>query len=864
MKILRRVRALFRKNQLDSEMNDEMRLHLELQTERNRAAGMSAEDARFAAQRQFGNVASVQEQAREQRGFIWLEQMGQDLRFGARQLRRNPGFAVTAIATLALGIGATTAIFSVVNGVLLKPLPYAEPAQLVQVFETWGPGGHNPVSPGAMLDWREQGTLFEGFAAYTNVALNLTGTGEPERVNGVRMTANALQLLRARPVVGRLLAADEDQAGAPKVVVLAHSLWQRRFGGDPAIIGQSVQFNGESHTVVGILPPGFLAQSSQEFVIPFVFPKQWREQRAGHFLQVIGRLKPGVSLEQARAELAAIRQRTDALYPAWKKSWGNDVVPLQEHLASELKPAFLVLLVAVGCVLLIGCANIANLLLAKAVARGKEMAVRAALGASRGRMVRQLLSESLLLALAGGVLGLLVAVWGVDALRRTVIALNAPRAHEIVVDPVVLGFALGAAMLTGLGFGLVPAWQAARPQLRDALQGAPRGSTGTGDRKRHMLIVGEVALAFILLVGAGLTLISFSRVMRESPGFDPHQGVTMQLSLPEQKYRNNAQRADFYARLLERVAALPGVEAAGVGNALSLQGETPDQFFRIPGRSPQAEPGYAADYINCTPGFLEALGVPLRRGRTFARGDTNAALIGAAMERDHFVGEDPLGRQVGLDNQTWEIVGIVGDLRTRGITRPARPVVFRPISAAEAPRLGHLVVRSTASNASLVAAIREVLRDLDPALPIAAVRTLEDVVEGAVARGRLTFLLLAAFAGTALLLAAIGLYGVVAYTVTQRTREIGIRLALGASPRRVLRQVLGHGLKLVVLGLILGALGAAGLTRLLASLLYQVSPADTLVFGGMALLLLAVALAAAWLPARRAAKVDPMVALRAE
>ena len=791
-----------------------------------------------------------------------------DLRFAFRQLLKNPGFTAVAVLTLALGIGANTAIFSVVNTMLLKPLPYEQPGQLVQLFEAPSPGEQNSVSPGVFFDWREQGTSFEGFAAYNNVVLNFTGAGEPERLNGLRMSANGLHILRARPVLGRIFAPDEDQAGKEKVVVLTHQLWQRRFGGERDVVGRTALLNDESYTVIGVLPAGFLPFEAQEFVVPYVPQPRWRDQRDGHYLRVMGRIKAGVLIEHAKTELDAIAQRSKPLYPAWKQNWGVTIVPLQEQLVQGLKPALLVLLGAVGLVLLIACTNVANLLLAKASARQKEMAIRAAMGASRARIVQQLLTESVLLALLGAGLGLLFAFWSVNGLRHVLGSMNAARVHEITLDSGVLCLALVVSVITGLAFGLAPALQASRPNLNHALQDGVRGSATGGNRLRSSLIVGEVALALVLLVGAGLLLHSFSRIVNVPSGFNPGRALTLQLSLSDQKYPDNSRRLAFYNRVAERVAGLPGVEAAGLSKSLPLLGGVPDNFFRIPGRANHREPGYDALFDFCTAGYFSAMGIPLLRGRSFTDHEVataaRVAIINSVAARDFFPGEDPLGRQITEGNAVYEIVGIVGDVRMRGLTRRISPMVYRPQAPAHTWNSATLVVRTHGSPMAFVESVRRVVHEIDPAQPLANVRTLDDVVDASVAERRLTLVLLGSFAAVALLLAAIGLYGVIAYVVTQRTREFGIRFALGARRRDVFQLVLRQGMKLVVIGLVLGVVGAFSLTHLLTNLLYEIKPNDPLAFIGVSTVLLTVALFAAWLPARRAARVHPMEALRYE
>ena len=791
-----------------------------------------------------------------------------DLRFALRQLRKNPGFTAVAVLTLALGIGANTAIFSVVNTMLLKPLPYEQPGQLVQLFEASRPGEQNVVSPGVFLDWREQSTSFEGFAAYTSASLNFTGEAEPERLNGLRMSANGLHLMRARPVLGRIFAPDEDQAGKEKVIVLTHQLWQRRFGGERDVVGRTVLLNDVGYTIIGVLPAGFLPFESQEFVVPYVAEVRWIGQRGEQFLSVLARLKTGVTVKQADAELSAIAERSKLLYPAWKRDWSVTLVPMQEQLVQGLKPALLVLLGAVGLVLLIACTNVANLLLAKASARQKEMAIRAALGASRSRIVQQLLTESVLLSLLGAGLGLLLAVWSVSGLRHVLGSMSAARAHEITLDAGVLGLALVVSVITGLAFGLAPALQSSRPNLDHALKDAARGSARGGNRLRNSLVIGEVALALVLLVGAGLLLHSFSRLLDVSPGFNPDRALTLQLSLSNQKYPDNARRVAFFNRVAEGVAALPGVEAAGLSRSLPLLGGVPDVFFRIPGRANHREPGYDMLYDFCTADYFRAMEIPLLRGRFFTEREVataaRVAIINIAAVHDLFPGEDPLGRQISHNTNTYEIVGIVGDVRMRSLTRSAMPMIYRPQAPDQSWRSATLVVRTHRSPLALTESVRQVIGEIDPSQPVANVRTLDDVVNASVAQRRLTLVLLASFAAIALLLAAIGLYGVIAYVVTQRTREFGIRFALGARRRDVLQLVMSQGMKLVIIGLLLGVVGAFSLTHLLTRLLYEIKPTDPITFIGVSAVLLTVALVASWLPARRAARVHPMEALRYE
>ncbi len=864
------------------EIVEELALHLEAAYEDALAAGLSAAEAESRAVQGYDWRLLECELSRaeqplaartlqpsleliERKGGMRMGLFIQDLRFGARMLLKQPGFTLIAVITLALGIGANTAIFSVVNGVLLKPLPYDQPGQLVQLWEDPRSGTRkNRIAPGAFLDWRDHNTTLESLSVFGGASLNLTGAGEPERLNGVEMSAGGLEILRARPLLGRTFAPDEDQQGKNKVVVLTYRLWQRRWNGDAAIIGRTVQFGGQSYTVIGVLPPNFLPWETAEFVIPYVFSPQAAQQRGIHFLRAFARLKPGVSVEQAQAELNAIAQRFKPLYPVSKKDWGVTIVPLHEEITGQIKPTLLLLLGAVALVLLIACANVANLLLARASARQRELVVRAALGAGRWRIVRQLLTESLLLALLGALCGLLLAYWSLDTLTR-LIAVNLPRAQEVNLDLRVLGFTLLVSMVTGLAFGLAPAYQAARLNLNDTLKEGGRGLlTNSRNRLRGGLLIAEVALALMLLVGAGLLMKSFIRLSNVPLGFNPQNVLTMQITLPEKKYPDAARRSAFFEQALQRIEALSGVEAAGLTWTLPVAGGPPSNGFKIEGRK-SAPDGGDADFDYCTPNFFRALGIQLLKGRFFDARDTAASprvvIVNAAFVRAYFPNEEPLGQRLQIDKESWEIVGVVGDWRNRGLTEKVRPRYYMPQPFSRFSN-GSLIVRTASAPLAMAERVRKAILAVDSEQPVANMRTLEDVIATSVAQRRLTLRLIGLFAVIALLLAAVGLYGVMAYVVSLRTNEIGIRLALGAQTRDVLKLVIRQGMTLVGIGLLIGLIGAFSLARFIATQLYEVSALDPATFALVSLLLTGVALLACYIPARRATKVDPLTALR--
>jgi putative ABC transport system permease protein len=808
-----------------------------------------------------------------------MQTLWQDLHYGARMLLKQPGFTLIAVLALALGIGANTAIFSVVNAVLLRPLPYPNAERLRLI---WGRlPGHGlerlNVSAPEFADYRKRTQSFAEVSVYGQTGFNFTGRGEPERLTGALTSANLFPSLGVAPSLGRNFLPEEDRDGREQVVILSYGLWQRRFGGDPQLIGQSLTLNGKSHVVVGVMPPGFQFPAQEvELWRPIAFSAAdlGADERGNHWLSALGLLKPGVTETQAQREIDGLARQMQWEHPQNydDPGWGIALVTLREQLVGETRWALLVLLGAVGCVLLLACANVANLLLARAAARRREMAVRLALGAGRLRLIRQLLTESLWLALGGGALGVLLAFWGSDWLNALSPA-DLPRVGKIGLDRRVLLFTGAVSLLTGLLFGLVPAWQASRPALNEVLKEGGRGATDGRGRLRHLLIVGEIAITLVLLVGAGLLLKSLYRLQQVDPGFDPTNVLTLRLALPRSNYPEPSRQRAFFEQLLARLKTLPGIQAAGAVHNLPLSsGNT--RNFAVEG---QSEVKLNLEFYQASPDFFRAMGMRLQAGRYFDERDRAdapfVAVVNETMARLFFANTDPLGKRLKLGTLAgpfpWlTIVGIVKDVKHDGLEAATRPELFVPYLQAPLPDWTvppmYLVVRTTADAQGQLAAVRGAVRELDKDQPIHNENTLEQLLARSQAARRFNLLLLTLFALTALALAAIGLYGVMAYAVTQRRHELGIRIALGAQTSDVLRLVIGQGLRLTFIGVLCGAGGALVLTRLLKSLLFGVSATDSLTYIVIALLLTAVALVACWIPARRAAKVDPLVALRTE
>jgi putative ABC transport system permease protein len=796
----------------------------------------------------------------------------QDLRYGVRMLLKKPGFTVVAVIALALGIGANAAIFSVVNAVMLRSLPYSDPDRLVVLRENKLPQFPEfSVSPGNFLDWQKQNTVFEKLTAVRGFSYNLVDTGsEPERLRGARISAGLFEMLGVKPAQGRTFTAEEDTPGHENVVILSNGLWQRRFGADPNILGRSLMLNSTSYTVIGVMPPTFqFPDRETELFTPIAFDAKQAEQHGAHYISAIGRLKPGVTIEQARTEMSAIAARLAQQYPDSNTGWGVSLFQMQEYEAREIKPALLILLGAVALVLLIACANVANLLLARATARQREIAIRTALGASRWRVVRQLLTESVLLALVGGGLGLLLAIWGTDLLLALA-PKDLPRGQGVTLDGRVLAFTILITLLTGVVFGLVPALQASRPNLNETLKEGGRGPTGGHHRVRGSLVITEVALALVLLIGAGLLLRSFYRLQQVDPGFNPKNALTIALSLPGKKYAEDDQQAAFFAQLIEQVSTMPGVVSVGATQSLPIH----DDYvlgFNIQGRPPDPpgeEPN--TNYYAVSPGYFKAMGISLLRGRLFTEQDKKdaprVAVINETMAKKFFPGEDPIGKGINVTNgpeRFREIVGIVSDVKQYGLDQPTTAQTYEPFL--QEPFSGMtLIVRTEGDPTALNSTIRSQVLSIDKDQPISRIRPLEQIVYESVAKQRFSMLLLGVFAVVALILAAVGLYGVMSYAVTQRTHEIGIRMALGAQQKDVIRLVVGQGMVLALIGVVIGLVASFALTRVMATLLFNVSATDPLTFLAIPALLTVVALAASFVPARRAMRVDPMIALRYE
>ena len=870
-----RLLAMFRKTDLDREFNDEIAAHAELLTDENRRRGMSPGEARRAALITLGGIESAKELHRDTRGLPSLDSVLLDLRYTFRTLRRDAGFTTFAVLTIGLGIGASTTIFSVVNALLIRPLPFRDPGRLVWIANNGKEGlSGETTQVNNFLDLREQSKSYSDLAAYFafyGVGDNkLTGVGEPERLSGVPVSGNFFPLLGVEPQLGRLFSAGECKWNGPKAVLLSHGLWVRRFASDPRIVGRALTLNDGAVTVVGVLPASFDFASvfapGSHIDLFFPFPLTAETNRWGNTLSIVGRLKPGVTVQRAQAEATLVSGRITNDHRRERNDFGARLSLLKDHVSGRLRSALLVLSCAVGVVMLIVCANLSNLLLARTATRTKEVAIRAALGAGRRRLIRQMLTESVVLSCCGAVLGLAVAFLGTKALAH-MDAVNIPLLSSVHVDTGALGFTALIAVLTGIVFGLVPALHIPGVTLHDALKDTNRGSSEGRSRTwvRGALVVSEIAFACVLLVGAGLLIRSFLRVLDVNLGFQPERAAALRVD-PDSRYKNQAQVNAYFDELLRRVKAVPGIHGAGLTDALPL-GRNRSWGVRAKGHV-YAEGEYPDAYVRIvSDGYLGAMGIPLKSGRDFTARDAPSSekiiIINETMARKLFGDQDPIGQIILADQPERRVVGVAGDVRHLALEQGSGNEMYLPMRQTNDYASVDLVVRTTLPPAGLASAIRAALRPIEPNLPANEFRTLQQLVDKAVSPRRFVVLLLGGFALFALILASLGIYGVISYSVSQRTQEIGIRMALGASARALQSRIIFQTLGLAAIGMVLGAAASFALTRTLSGLLFGVTSTDPATFLLMLATLTAVAALAGYLPARRASKIDPMVALRA-
>ena len=872
--LTRRLRALLNRAEMEGELDEELRFHIEREIEQNVARGMSPEEARRAALVEFGGAERIREECRDVRGVRLIEDLLQDLRYGARGLLRQPAFTLVAVAALALGIGANTVIFSIFNAVLLRTFPFRDPGRLV-ALESFNPRGgegqFGGIAPADFWDLRRESQSFEQLALYGGTGLTLRGDdGGAETLPAARVSANFFQTFGVAPRLGRDFVAEDATPAGARAAVLSHRLWQQRFGGDPSVVGRTLRTDEGAVTVVGVMPPDFKVPGYAAAWLPQSPDTAEMRVRGARYLSAVGRLAPGETRESAEAELQAVAARLEAAHPKDNKGWTVRVSTWRDYLSRNGRQALFVLMGAVGFVLLIACANVASLLLARAESRRREMAIRVALGAGRGRLLRQSLVEGLLLALVGGALGLLLAAWGLGATARLLPDFNwrfqalSNARDELGLDAAALAFTLLVSTLTGVIFGLVPALRARHLSVSDALKAEGGGTEAPRRaRARAALVVAEIALAVVLLVGAGLLLQSFARLRAVDFGYDPRGLMTMSLTLPRQG------PAQFVRQVLDEVGRVPGVESAAAMSFATLGGLSFP--FNVEGR-PLPEGDQTVNYSAVTPEYFRTLRTPLLAGRLFDERDRKeappVALVNEALARQYFAGTSPLGQKIVVNymgqRQPREVVGVVGDVRQEEPRLPARPEVFVPFE--QQPWFAAwLLVRTRADDPLTARAdVQQAIWTVNKNLPASKAETFAEMHERQLTEPRLYALLLGLFAAVALLLTVIGIYGVVSYTVAQRAREIGIRMALGATRADVFRLVLGRGMILAAAGVLLGLAAASGMTRLMSGLLFGVGAGDPATFGGIAALLFAVALLACYVPARRATKVEPMIALRAE
>jgi putative ABC transport system permease protein len=870
------LRALLRKSEMERELDEELRYHIKQQTEQNIRLGMSPEEARYAAQKAFGGVEQAKERSRDARGVRWIEELWQDLRYGARMLMKQPGFTLIAVITLALGIGANTAIFSVVNAVLINPLPYPNGDRLMTIYASHdNPPGMlrtHSITPADFVAWRAQQKSFGEMFAFTGSYARLTGAKESAFIPGFAVTSRFFETLGVKPVLGRGFLPEEEIPGRPKVVVISHSIWRSHLDADPSVVGKTLRFNDADYTVIGVLPPDF------KFIyqVDALFPYELNPSERDDWLAVIGRLKDGVTREQAWVETKLIARRLQEADPRPDDGprLGSDLVALGKLTGEGSRRVLLILFSATSFVLLIACANLANLLSARASGRYREIAIRAALGAGRRRLISQLLTESLLLATLGGLVGVLMAWWSVNWLVSLAPA-ELTRVNVIGLDAWVLGFALLSVVSSGVIFGLAPALQASKPDLTQSLKEGGGLKEGRWRRinTRSLLIVGEVGLAVVLLTGAGLVINSLIRLLLVNPGFASENVMAVHV-VQSDNYKTRERKIDFYQRAIERLRSIPGVESVGTINLLPFGEMLIRGGFLIEGQPESPERWALKSTVSAK--YFDVMRIPILKGRGFTEHDTENApdvvVISESAARRYFAGGDPIGRRISMNNDTngkpiWlEIVGVTGDVKQEELRDEAHPTIYMPFSQARIPFMlgGLFVLRSSVEPSSLIASVRDGIRAIDPESPIYKANTMDELISETTKGQRFSAFLLSILAALAIGLSAVGLYGVMSYLVAQRTREIGIRMALGAQYIDTLRWAIRQGMAPVVAGMAIGLGASAALTRLMKSLLFEVSATDPTTFVVSALLLTFVAFLACWIPARRATKVDPLIALRCE
>ncbi|HEV2297292.1 MAG TPA: ABC transporter permease [Candidatus Acidoferrales bacterium] len=880
----------------EEDLSEEIKSHLDMAARDRTDRGESAAQANAAAHREFGNAAVVREVTHDQWGWAWFQNLLQDVRFGLRMLRKSPGFTAVATLTLALGIGANTVLFSVVNGVLLNPLPYPHPEQVV-IAGGWFPGfgsghGEGPISYPDFLDWTRLNHTFSSLAAYRETSFNLTEQGDAEQVTAMDVSAGFFPLLDVNPILGRSFSSAEDQLGGPPAVILSGGLWKTKFGSSPDIIGKALNLDGTDYTVVGVIPENFyFCCSSVEFRLSDVYvpigasrDPAVRDRRMTPGIWAVGRMKQDVALAQARADMNGVARIMAAAYPDIDKEAGIVVRPLKQVMVRDIRSFLLVLLAAVGFVLLIACVNVANLLLARATGRWREFAIRAALGASQSRVVRQLLTESVLLAMAGGALGLLVASWGTRA-ALTALPSALPRANDVRLDPRVLLFTLGISLVAGILFGLAPALRTSHPDLHETLKEGGRGASGARYRTQNIFVVAEMALAVVLLIGAGLTIRTLVDLWSINPGFDPHNVLSFRVGFPPSLANADAKTIRATLRqFADKIASVPGVSAVSLtAGARPLGHESALIFWREGQPKPASESSMPfALWYRVDPDYLTVMKIPLLRGRFLtAQDDANApgvCVVDEDFARKFFGTEDPIGKRLNFSlvyNQPLQIVGVVGHVKHYGLDETADSPILAQfyMSPMQLPddqlktwgvSIAGYVIRTQGSPGAFTGAVRDALREFNSKAVLYEPETMDSVIVRSLASRRFAVILLGVFAALALALASIGIYGVISYVAGQRTHEIGIRIALGAQRSDILKMVLGHGTRLAIIGVVIGLAVAAGLTRLMSKILYGVSSTDPLTFALVAIVLTLVALAACCIPARRAMRVDPIIALRYE